>query len=321
MPVAATASSAGTVSPGMLPHTVARCIAASDGFEAQLAAAANASPGSDVAGALSGYLTTFRKHLAAFKNLSSSCADAKRRAEKHSRDIEARLKSSQTELDKLRDENRKLKWKSSAGGVSSKLLRGAMEGQKKTLEDVAMEAIAERDALKSARDETLKRSRELEKDLQKAQQSLATLGELRAAQAAELEQLRTTQKTMHRQVDETAMKALRKALNDMQQTMVHQKEDKEAALAKVTALERAGQRKDEDKAKMQAKLEGKIKELELELAHAQTLIQKHVYPQEDHVAEYSALSSGEHPATAGPGQGAGAAGDGLGTPLPIVTEA
>ena len=280
----------------------ARSFAASGAFEAQLADAVR---GPDVdaqaAGVLSGYLTTLRRHLAAHKSVCAAAQAAQRRAEMKLSSVEERERASQKELVKLREDNRKLRWKTGAGGVTSKLLKASMHGKQKSLEDLATEAMAESESLRTQRDEGLQRISALERELKAQQQAIERAASMRSAQGDELAVLRETQKTLHRQVDETAMKSLRKAVSECQQTIRQLQQDKDSALADVRAAESAVQRKEKEHENATKDLAERVSVLEWELKRAQA--DKEDAQAQARIAERQAAAaaelSGESPVTAG----------------------
>jgi len=233
--------------PGSPDAISTRSFALSEAFDAQLASVVRGQEGhltDEASGVLSGYLATLRKHLAAHKAICAAAQKAQHRAESELSNAGAREQAANKELAKLRDENRKLKWKSGAGSVTSQLLRGAMAGQKKTIEQLATEAMAESERLKIERDEAFKARNELEKELKLVQSSLERLRQSRSADASELSVLRETHKTLHRQVDSTANAGLREALSEHEKATKNMKQDKDEAVASMREMERAMARKD-----------------------------------------------------------------------------
>ena len=116
--------------PGSPDAISTRSFALSEAFDAQLASVVRGQEGhltDEASGVLSGYLATLRKHLAAHKAICAAAQKAQHRAESELSNAGAREQAANKELAKLRDENRKLKWKSGAGSVTSQLLRGTMQ--------------------------------------------------------------------------------------------------------------------------------------------------------------------------------------------------
>lgn len=264
-----------------------RSFALSASFEAQLSDAVRACDPSDAAtaGVLGGYLATLRKHMAAHKTLCASAQQAQRRAETKLSSMELRERSGHAELLKLREENRKLRWKTGTGSVTQSLLRAAKDGQKKTMEEQFAEALADGEALRAERDEYKERVVSLERELKASQVQLDRSASMKSAYTEELSVLRETQKSLHRQVDETAVKALRTALSQAQATMKNLQMEKDEAVAASKAAAAKLAKLDEKHDKALRDLRDQVANLEWQLHQVQ------VEKQEKQVAESAGTRS------------------------------